>query len=220
MFKLNKILPSLFLLLLAPGLAGCSSSASPVLEVELFGLPRDAARLEVFVTWNGSTGSAVLYRDGMNNYTTVIMQPASMDSPPEAAVALDLLVRERGGRGEAEEIKRAAAGAAGAAAGGTGSTVGVVGSVSGGRTARAERKLEYAIDQSLRAVLGRIVEWGGAAPNPGRAGDDRRRDFHGHRLDDTDLFLSQNRHVVAPAERVRGDDALVAFGEGHADGAA
>ena len=94
MFKLSKSFPSLFLFLLTQAAAGCSSPVSPVLQVDLFGLPRDAARLDVFVTWNGSTGSAAFYRDGMNNYTTGIMQPSAMDSPPQTSVALDLHERE------------------------------------------------------------------------------------------------------------------------------
>lgn len=90
MVKLSRLYPSLFLFFLTQAVAGCSPPASPVLEVDVFGLPRDAARLDVAVTWNGSTGSAAFYRDGMNNYTTVVMQPSPMDSPPQASVALDL----------------------------------------------------------------------------------------------------------------------------------
>ena len=66
------------------------SQANPVLEAELFGLPRETARLDLTITWNGNTGSAAFYRDGMNNYTTVIMMPAAQDSPPQTSLALDL----------------------------------------------------------------------------------------------------------------------------------
>lgn len=79
----------LFMLCLAHALCGCSQ-ANPVLEAELFGLPRETARLDLTITWNGNTGSAAFYRDGMNNYTTVIMMPAAQDSPPQTALAVDL----------------------------------------------------------------------------------------------------------------------------------
>lgn len=69
---------------------GCSPQASPVLEADLFGLPRDTARLDLMVTWNGSTGSAAFYRDGMNNYANAIMMPAGQDSPPQTSLAVDL----------------------------------------------------------------------------------------------------------------------------------
>ena len=69
---------------------GCGPPASPVLAADLFGLPRDTARIDLTVTWNGSTGSAAFYRDGMNNYTTAIMMPAPQDSPPQTSLAVDL----------------------------------------------------------------------------------------------------------------------------------
>lgn len=92
MFDLNKFLRPLFLFVLTCATGACSPAASPVLQVELNGLPRGTARLDVIVTWNGSTGSAMFFRDGMNNYTTSMLQPAAMDSPPQATVALDLPV--------------------------------------------------------------------------------------------------------------------------------
>jgi hypothetical protein len=90
MSTFRKLKWSLLMLCLAPVLCGCSQAASPVLETELFGLPRDTARLDLIITWNGSTGSAAFYRDGMNNYTTAIMMPAAQDSPPQTALAVDL----------------------------------------------------------------------------------------------------------------------------------
>lgn len=90
MSKSNQRRLSLSILLAASTLWGCSPSASPVLQADLFGLPRDTARLDVTVTWNGSSGSAAFYRDGMNSYTTAIMMPAERDSPPQTSLAVEL----------------------------------------------------------------------------------------------------------------------------------
>ena len=96
MFNLSKFCRPLFLYVLTCATGACSPAVSPVLQVELNALPRGTARLDVTVTWNGSTGTAVFFRDGMNNYTTSMLQPSSMDSPPQASLALDLPVTTTG----------------------------------------------------------------------------------------------------------------------------
>lgn len=90
MIKLSKFSPSLVLFLIWCAAGGCSPPSSPVLQVDLNALPRDAARLDVIVTYNGSTGSAMFFRDGTNNYTVNLTQPSPLDSPPQTSLAIDL----------------------------------------------------------------------------------------------------------------------------------